>query len=147
ERGAGDRPQTRDVPRLLGTVLQVDPDHPLVPVVDPLEVTDKAFILHDLHDGLLPLLSGNIHAVVIGRQRVPDAGQEGRKRLGDHHAHSLLSGSGGWSRICGGAPPALPAWRSVARRLNPPGLRARPSALPVPNSPSRFATYQLALRT
>src|SRR5690606_19619562 len=44
EPGAGDPPQTRDDPRLIGTVLQVDPDHTLVPVVDPLEVTDKAFI-------------------------------------------------------------------------------------------------------
>src|SRR5690606_34653200 len=88
--GAAYPAQTGDDPLLAGPVLQVQPEHALLVIIDPLEVVNEALFLQNL--GESPLHSGprDIYLFVIGRVGIADSRQEIRNGIRHRHGMNLL---------------------------------------------------------
>src|SRR4249920_1864009 len=60
--------------RLVGGVLEIDPQHALAPIVDDLEIVDEALAQQHLGDLRLETRRRNVHLAVLGADRVSNPG-------------------------------------------------------------------------
>src|SRR5581483_7141646 len=82
--GPGHAHDAGDDALVAGPVLEVHAQHALLVVLDDAEVLDEALVLEDLGHAHLELGGRNVHLLVLGPTRVPDAGEEVGDRIASH---------------------------------------------------------------
>src|SRR5262245_58839378 len=82
-------PEPGDDALLARAVLQVDPEDPLLAVLDEAEVLDEALLLQELRDAHLQLRRGDVDLLVLRHAPIADPRQHVPDRV-RHHRHQSL---------------------------------------------------------